>query len=97
MVGDDAEVSTSTIQETTHMVSSVKLPMLKKGKYTIWAIWMEEYLIHTDYEQWLVVLNGNSQVQYTKNEASKDVEVPPTTAKDIQARARERKARSALL
>ncbi|GJX72095.1 putative ribonuclease H-like domain-containing protein [Tanacetum coccineum] len=95
--GDDAEVSTSTVQETTHMVSSVKLPMLKKGEYTIWAIRMEEYLIHTDYEQWLVVLNGNSPVQYTKNEAGKDVEVPPTTAKDIQARARERKARSALL
>ncbi|GKF79200.1 hypothetical protein Tco_0234768, partial [Tanacetum coccineum] len=52
---DDAE---STVQETTHMVSSVKLPMLKKGK---------------------------------------DVEVPLITAKDIQARARERKARSALL
>ncbi|GJZ15770.1 ribonuclease H-like domain-containing protein [Tanacetum coccineum] len=61
------------------------------------TIRMEEYLIHTDYEQWLVVLNGNSLVQYTKNEAGKDVEVPPTTAKDIQARARERKARSALL
>ncbi|GJW02942.1 putative ribonuclease H-like domain-containing protein [Tanacetum coccineum] len=97
MEGDDAEVSTSTVQETTHMVSSVKLPMLKKGKYTIWAIRMEEYLIHTDYEQWLVVLNGNSPVQYTKNEAGKGMEVPPTTTKDIQARARERKARSALL
>ncbi|GJZ17025.1 ribonuclease H-like domain-containing protein [Tanacetum coccineum] len=31
------------------------------------------------------------------NFKGKDVEVPPTTAKDIQARARERKARSALL
>ncbi|GJV59831.1 ribonuclease H-like domain-containing protein [Tanacetum coccineum] len=97
MAGDDAEVLTSTVQETTHMVSSVKLHMLKKGEYTIWAIRMEEYLIHTDYEQWLVVLNGNSPVQYTKNEAGKDVEVPPTTTKDIQARARERKAKSALL
>ncbi|GJX90815.1 hypothetical protein Tco_0344141 [Tanacetum coccineum] len=29
-LGVDAEVSTSTVQETTHMVSSVKLPMLKK-------------------------------------------------------------------
>ncbi|GJY64686.1 hypothetical protein Tco_0466146 [Tanacetum coccineum] len=94
---DDAEVSTSIVQETTHMVSSVKLPMPKKGEYTIWAIRMEEYLIYTDYEQWLVVLNGNSLVQYTKNEAGKDVEVPPITAKDIQARDRERKAKSALL
>ncbi|GJW31846.1 ribonuclease H-like domain-containing protein [Tanacetum coccineum] len=74
MARDDAEVSTSTVQETTHMVSSMKLPMLKKGEYTIWAIRMEEYLIHTDYEQWLVVLNGNSPVHYTKNEAGKDVE-----------------------
>ncbi|GKA84547.1 ribonuclease H-like domain-containing protein [Tanacetum coccineum] len=79
------------------MVSSVKLPMLKKGEYTIWAIRMEEYLIHIDFEQWLVVLNGNSPVQYTKNEAGKDMEVLPITAKDIQARVRERKARSALL
>ncbi|GJU45067.1 ribonuclease H-like domain-containing protein [Tanacetum coccineum] len=97
MAGDDAEVSTSTVQETTHMVSSVKLPMLKKGEYTIWAIRTEEYLIHTDYEQWLVVLNGNCPVQYTRNEAGKDVEIPLTTTKDIQVKARERKARSALL
>ncbi|GKA82976.1 hypothetical protein Tco_0789724 [Tanacetum coccineum] len=71
-IRDDAEVSTSTV--------SVKLPMLKKSEYTIWAIRMKEYLIHTDYEQWLVVLNGNSPVQYTKNEAGKDVEVPLISA-----------------
>ena len=50
MAGDDAEVSAPSVQETTHMVSSVKIPMLKKVEYTIWAIRMEEYLIHTDYE-----------------------------------------------
>ncbi|GJR56486.1 hypothetical protein Tco_1407007 [Tanacetum coccineum] len=53
--------------------------------------------VFPDYEQWLVVLNANSLVQYTKNEAGQDVEIPLTTAKDIHARARERKARSTLL
>ena len=46
--------------ETTHLVSSVKIPILKKGEYTVWAIRMEEYPAHTDYALWEVILNGNS-------------------------------------
>ena len=42
-------------------------------------------------------LEGNGPVQYTKDDSGKETEVPPTTAKDVMARARERKARSALL
>nr|GFB89348.1 ribonuclease H-like domain-containing protein [Tanacetum cinerariifolium] len=47
--------------------------------------------------KWQVILNGNGTVEYTKNAAGKEMEVPPTAAKDILARTRERKARSALL
>nr|GEV20166.1 Gag-Pol polyprotein [Tanacetum cinerariifolium] len=79
------------------MVSSVKLLILKKGEYSIWAIRMEEYLAHRDYALWEVILNGNDAVEYTKYAAGKEVEVPPTTAKDILARTRERKDRSSLL
>ncbi|GJX45176.1 hypothetical protein Tco_0261852 [Tanacetum coccineum] len=39
-------------QQTPHTVSTIKLPILKKGKYDIWAMKMEHYLAHTDYPIW---------------------------------------------
>nr|GEU29557.1 hypothetical protein [Tanacetum cinerariifolium] len=43
------------------MVSSVKLPILKKGEYILWTIKMEQYLAHTDYALWEVILNGQEK------------------------------------
>nr|GEV09224.1 hypothetical protein [Tanacetum cinerariifolium] len=56
------------------MVSSVKLPILKKGGYILWTMKIEQYLAHTDYALWEVILNGNSAVQMTKDEAGNEVE-----------------------
>nr|GFC11660.1 ribonuclease H-like domain-containing protein [Tanacetum cinerariifolium] len=39
-------------QQIPHIVSSIKLPILKKGEYDIWAMKMEHYLSHTDYPIW---------------------------------------------
>nr|GEW07486.1 hypothetical protein [Tanacetum cinerariifolium] len=58
---------------------------------------MEQYLAHTDYALWEVILNGNSAAQMTKDEAGNEVEVPPITAQQILARTRERKAKITLL
>nr|GEY00627.1 hypothetical protein [Tanacetum cinerariifolium] len=79
------------------MVSSVKLHILKKGEYILWTMKMEQYLAHTDYALWEVILNGNSAIQMTKDEAGNEVEVPPVTAHQILARTRERKSKSTLL
>ncbi|GJV16534.1 putative ribonuclease H-like domain-containing protein [Tanacetum coccineum] len=38
--------------ESPQMVSTVKLPMLKKGEYTLWSMRMEQYLTNTDYGLW---------------------------------------------
>nr|GEV82641.1 hypothetical protein [Tanacetum cinerariifolium] len=38
--------------ESPQMASSVKLPILKKGKYTLWSMRMEQYLTNTDYGLW---------------------------------------------
>ncbi|GJU68882.1 ribonuclease H-like domain-containing protein [Tanacetum coccineum] len=35
--------------ESPQMISTVKLPMLKKGEYTLWSMRMEQYLTNTDY------------------------------------------------
>ncbi|GJV71802.1 hypothetical protein Tco_1491797 [Tanacetum coccineum] len=55
MAGSDDEIppppsppQTST-QQAPHTVSTIKLPILKKGEYDIWAKKMEHYLSHTDY------------------------------------------------
>ncbi|GJW06050.1 hypothetical protein Tco_1568473 [Tanacetum coccineum] len=39
-------------KQTPHTVSTIKLPILKKGEYDIWAMKMEHYLAHTDYPIW---------------------------------------------
>nr|GEW16020.1 putative ribonuclease H-like domain-containing protein [Tanacetum cinerariifolium] len=38
--------------ESPQMVSSVKLPILKKEKYTLWSMMKEQYLTNTDYGLW---------------------------------------------
>ncbi|GJU15542.1 ribonuclease H-like domain-containing protein [Tanacetum coccineum] len=42
-------------QQTPHTVSTIKLHILKKGEYDIWAMKMEHYLAHTDYPIWEVL------------------------------------------
>ncbi|GJV75986.1 ribonuclease H-like domain-containing protein [Tanacetum coccineum] len=83
--------------ESPHMVSSVKLPILKKGKYTLWSLRMEQYLTNTDYALWQVIMNGDEPVQTTKDENGVETEVPPKTAQALLQRQRERKAKSILL
>nr|GEV43616.1 hypothetical protein [Tanacetum cinerariifolium] len=79
------------------MVPSIKLPILNKGEYILWTMKMEQYLAHTDYALWEVILNGNSVVQMTKDEVGNEVEVPLVTTRQILARTRERKAKRTLL
>ncbi|GJU29387.1 retrovirus-related pol polyprotein from transposon TNT 1-94 [Tanacetum coccineum] len=46
-------------QKAPHTVSTIKLPILKKGEYDIWDMKMEHYLSHTDYPIWEVIQKGN--------------------------------------
>ncbi|GJU68719.1 putative ribonuclease H-like domain-containing protein [Tanacetum coccineum] len=84
-------------QQTPHTVSTIKLPILKKGEYDIWAMKMEHYLAHTDYPIWEVIQNGNGPVSITTDTQGQIKVLPPRTAKEIIARERERKARTTLL
>ncbi|GJR16257.1 hypothetical protein Tco_0798909 [Tanacetum coccineum] len=38
--------SQTPTQQTPHTVSTIKLPILKKGEYDIWAMKMEHYLAY---------------------------------------------------
>ncbi|GJY52553.1 hypothetical protein Tco_0443400 [Tanacetum coccineum] len=46
--------------ETTQTMSALKLPILKTGDYDLWSMRMEQYLTHTDYALWEVIMNGDA-------------------------------------
>ncbi|GJT69214.1 hypothetical protein Tco_1028500 [Tanacetum coccineum] len=82
--------SQTPTQQTPHTVSTIKLPILKKGEYDIWAMKMEHYLTHTDYPTWEVIQNGNGPVSITTDTQGQINVLPPRTAEEIVARERER-------
>ncbi|GKB40141.1 ribonuclease H-like domain-containing protein [Tanacetum coccineum] len=84
-------------QQAPHTVLTIKLPILKKGEYDIWAIKMEHYLSHTDYPIWEVIQKGNGPISVLTDTNGVIKVLPPKTAKEILARERERKARTTLL
>ncbi|GKA21945.1 hypothetical protein Tco_0707907 [Tanacetum coccineum] len=89
--------SQTPTQQTPHTVSTIKLLILKKGEYDIWAIKMEHYLAHTDYPIWEVIQNGNGPISITTDTQGQIKVLPPRTVEEILARERERKARTTLL
>nr|GEZ41564.1 ribonuclease H-like domain-containing protein [Tanacetum cinerariifolium] len=84
-------------QQINHTVSSIKLPILKKGEYDIWAMKIEHYMSHTDYLIWQVIQNGNGPIFVTTNTNGMIKVLPPKTAEEVVAREKERKARTTLL
>ncbi|GJT52973.1 hypothetical protein Tco_0988027 [Tanacetum coccineum] len=102
MVGSDDEIppppqTQTPTQHAPHTVSTIKLPILKKGEYDIWAMKMEHYLAHTDYPIWEVIQRGNGHVSVSTDINGVIKVLPPKTAEEILAREREIKARTTLL
>nr|GEU75004.1 hypothetical protein [Tanacetum cinerariifolium] len=84
-------------QQIPHTISSIKLPILKKREYDIWAIKMEHYLSHTNYLIWQVIQNDNGHVFVTTYTNRMIKVLPLKTTEEVVARERERKARTTLL
>ncbi|GKC64915.1 putative ribonuclease H-like domain-containing protein [Tanacetum coccineum] len=104
MVGSDDEIppppppQTQTLtQQAPHIVSTIKLPILKKGEYDIWAMKMEHYLAYTYYPIWEVIQRGNGPVSVSTDTNGVIKVLPPKTAEEILAKEREIKARTTLL
>ncbi|GJU63521.1 putative ribonuclease H-like domain-containing protein [Tanacetum coccineum] len=105
MSGSDADAppppppppSQTPTQQTPHTVSTIKLPILKKGEYDIWAMKIEHYLAHIDYPIWEVIQRGNGPVSVSTDTNGLIKVLPPKTAEETLARERERKARTTLL
>ncbi|GJZ55239.1 hypothetical protein Tco_0610432 [Tanacetum coccineum] len=80
--------------ETTQTVSALKLPILKTRDYDLWSMRMGQYLTHTDYALWEVIMNGDAHAIAS---ASIEGPIPPKTAEQKLARKNELKAKSTLL
>ncbi|GJU41425.1 hypothetical protein Tco_1194382 [Tanacetum coccineum] len=84
------------IPQTT-AISNIKLLILKKEEYDIWAMEMEHYLKYIDNEVWKVIHNGNSKKRISTRKDKVIRILPPVTAVEIQAVEKERKAKNILL
>ncbi|GJR32141.1 ribonuclease H-like domain-containing protein [Tanacetum coccineum] len=82
--------------ETTQTVSALKLPVLKIGDFDLWSMKMEQYLTHTDYALWEVIVNGDAPAIASANAGTKGP-IPPKTSKQKLVRKNELKAKSTIL
>ncbi|GJT47569.1 putative ribonuclease H-like domain-containing protein [Tanacetum coccineum] len=84
------------IPQTT-AISNIKLLILKKKEYDIWAMEMEHYLKYIDNDVWKVILNGNSKKRISTGKDGIVRILSPVTATEIQGVEKERKAKNILL
>ncbi|GJU19102.1 hypothetical protein Tco_1147068 [Tanacetum coccineum] len=82
---------------TTTTISNIKLLILKKEEYDIWAMEMEHYLEYIDNDVWKVIQNGNSKKRISTGKDGVVRVLPPVSAAEIHAIEKERKARTILL
>ncbi|GJR53711.1 ribonuclease H-like domain-containing protein [Tanacetum coccineum] len=80
--------------ETTQTVSALKLHILKTGDYDLWSMRIEQYLTHTDYALWEVIMNGDAPANAS---TSTEGPISAKTAKQKLGRKNELKAKSTLL
>ncbi|GKA93047.1 hypothetical protein Tco_0815033 [Tanacetum coccineum] len=78
---------------TTTTISNIKLPILKKEEYDIWAMEMEHYLEYIDNDVWKVIQNGNSKKRISTGKDGVVRILPPVSAAEIHAVEKERKKR----
>ncbi|GJW67726.1 hypothetical protein Tco_0122150 [Tanacetum coccineum] len=88
---------TPVVAQAPHIISTIKLPILKKGEYDVWVMKMEHYLAHIDYPLWEVIQKGNGPINVSTDTHGIMKVLPPKTAEETLAKERERKARTTLL
>ncbi|GKF75202.1 hypothetical protein Tco_0224646, partial [Tanacetum coccineum] len=83
-------------QDSTHMVATSKVPMLKPGEFELWRIRIEQYIQMIDYALWEVIENGAT---FPKTQVVEGITtlLSITFAEDKAQRRLDVKARSTLM
>ncbi|GJS82348.1 ribonuclease H-like domain-containing protein [Tanacetum coccineum] len=80
--------------ETTQTVFVLKLTILKTGDYDLWSMRIEQYLTHTDYALWEVIMNGDAPAAVASASTGAEGHILPKIAKQKLARKNELKAKN---
>ncbi|GKB48486.1 hypothetical protein Tco_0899239 [Tanacetum coccineum] len=79
---------------TTTTILNIKLLILKKEEYDIWAMEMEHYLEYIDNDVWKVIQNGNLKKRISTGKDGVVRILPPVSVAEIHVVEKERKART---
>ncbi|GJT18793.1 ribonuclease H-like domain-containing protein [Tanacetum coccineum] len=95
-IGVVSKQKQQVIPQTT-AISNIKLLILKKEEYDIWAMEMDHYIEYINNNAWKVIQNGNSKKRISTGKDGVIRILAPVTAAEIQAIEKERKAKNILL
>nr|GEY21891.1 ribonuclease H-like domain-containing protein [Tanacetum cinerariifolium] len=71
--------------------------MLKTGDYDLWSMRMEQYLTHTNYALWEVIVNGDESATIASVSGGAEATIPPKTTKQNIAMRNELEAKTTML
>ncbi|GJX06466.1 hypothetical protein Tco_0194398 [Tanacetum coccineum] len=75
----------NTNSSPKYAISNIKLQILKKEEYDIWAMEMEHYLEYMTMKLWKVIPNGNSKEEEFQRKGWVVRVLSPVSAAEIQA------------
>ncbi|GJU32181.1 hypothetical protein Tco_1175770 [Tanacetum coccineum] len=80
-------------------ITTMKIPIIKKGEYDIWSMRMRQYICHTDHNLWDIIVNGDLQEEHTPTGDQSGPSAPPApkTAKQLAAKRNQERFKSILL
>nr|GEU81300.1 hypothetical protein [Tanacetum cinerariifolium] len=84
-------------QDSVHMMTTSKVPMLKPGEYELWRMRMEQNIQMVDYSLWDVIENGNAPHVTKLVEGVETIIVPETTKDKAQRRLELKEIRTLLM
>ncbi|GKA17727.1 ribonuclease H-like domain-containing protein, partial [Tanacetum coccineum] len=63
------------------IITTMKIPIIRKGEYDIWIIRMRQYISHTDHKLWDVIVNGDLEEEPAPTSGETSVPPAPKTTK----------------
>ncbi|GKC29988.1 hypothetical protein Tco_1037282 [Tanacetum coccineum] len=78
-------------------ITTMKIPIIRKGEYDIWIMRMRQYICHTDHNLWDVIVNGDLEEEPAPTTGETSAPPAPKTAKQLAARRNQERVKSILL
>ncbi|GKE69623.1 ribonuclease H-like domain-containing protein [Tanacetum coccineum] len=78
-------------------ITAMKIHIIRKGEYDIWSMRMRQYICHTDYNLWDVIVNGDLEEEPVPTIGETSTPPASKTAKQLAARRNQERVKSILL